>query len=91
MPFQNRVLYKCCLMMFKVKTNLVPSYVQTITPVSVVYEHNVRSAVSSDLYVSSANLKYYTRSCQYEVLYYGTISEDQSNSPQVYLYSKVDR
>ncbi len=39
---------------------------QTFTPVSVVHDHNTRSAARSDFYVSSANLKYYTRSFQYE-------------------------
>ncbi len=66
MPFQDRVSYKCCLMMFKVKNNLVPRYMQTFTPVSVVHDHNTRSAARGYFYVSIANLKYYTRSFQYE-------------------------
>ncbi len=65
MPFQDRVSYTCCLMMFKVKNNLVPSYIQTITPVLVVHDHNTRSA-AGDFYVSCPNLKYYTRSFQCE-------------------------
>ncbi len=48
--------YKRYLMMFKVKNNLV----------SVVHDHNTRSAARSDFYVSSANLKYYIRSFQYD-------------------------
>ncbi len=55
-----------CLMMFKVKNNLVPWYMQTFTPVSVVHDHNTRSAARGDCYVSRANLKYYTRGFQYE-------------------------
>ncbi len=39
---------------------------QTFTPVSVVHDHNTRSATRGDFYVSSANLKYYPRSFQYE-------------------------
>ncbi len=66
MPFQDRESYKRCLMMFKVKNNIVPRYMQTFTPVSVVHDHNTRSAARGDLYVPSANLKYYTRSFQYE-------------------------
>ncbi len=66
MPFQDRVSYKRCLMMFKVQNNLVPRYMQTFTPDSVVHDHNTRSAAIGDFYVSSANLKYYTRSFQYE-------------------------
>ncbi len=66
MPFQDGVSYKRCLMMFKVKINLVPSYMQIFTPVSVVHDNNTRSAVRGDSYVSSANLKYYTRCFQYE-------------------------
>ncbi len=38
--------------------NLVPSYMQT--PVSVVHYHNTRYAARGDVYVSSANPKYYT-------------------------------
>ncbi len=45
--------------------NLVSSYMQTFTPVSVVHDHNTRSAARGDFYVSSSNLKYYTRSFQY--------------------------
>ncbi len=52
--------------MFKVQNNLVPRYMQTFTPVSVLHDHNTRSAVRDDFYVSIANLKYYTRSFQYE-------------------------
>ncbi len=61
---------------------------QTFTPVSVVHDHKTRSAARGDFYVSSANLKYYTN--MKKVLDYGTISVDQSNSPQVYLFLKVD-
>ncbi len=39
---------------------------QTSTPVSAVHDHNTRSAARGDFYVCSANLKYYTRSFQYE-------------------------
>ncbi len=63
---EQQVSNKCCLMMFKVKNNLVPSYMQTFTSVSLVHDHNTRSASRGDLYVSSANLKYYTRRFQYE-------------------------
>ncbi len=63
MPFQDRVSYKRYLMMFKVQNNLVPRYMQTFTPVSVVHDHNTRFAARGDFY---ANLKYYTRSFQYE-------------------------
>ncbi len=66
MPFQDRVSYKHCLMLFKVKNKLVPRYMQTITPVSVVHDHNTRSSARVDIYVSSANLKYYSRCFQYE-------------------------
>ncbi len=66
MPFQDRVSYKRWLMMFKVKNNLVLRYIQTFTPVSVVHDHNIRSAARGDFYLSSANLKYYTRSFQCE-------------------------
>ncbi len=66
MPFQDRMSYKRCSMMFKVKNNLLPSYMQTFTPVSMVHVHNTRSAARGDFYVSSANLKYYTRSFQYD-------------------------
>ncbi len=52
--------------MFKVNNNLVPRYMQTFTPISVVHDHNTRFAARGDFYVSSANLKYYTRSFQYE-------------------------
>ncbi len=76
--------------MFKVKNNLVPRYMQTFTPVSMAHDHNTRSAARGDFYVSSANLKYYTRNFQYEGARYRTISVDQSNSPQVYLFLKVD-
>ncbi len=66
MPFQDRVSYKRCLIMFKVKNNFVPSYIQRFTPISVVDDHNTRSAAIGDFYVSIANLIYYTRSFQYE-------------------------
>ncbi len=39
---------------------------QTFTPVSVVHDHNTRSVAKGDFYVSSANLKYYTRNFLYE-------------------------
>ncbi len=66
MPLQDRVSYKRCLMMFKVKNNFVPSYMQTFTPVSVVHDHNTWSEARGDFYVFGAILKYYTRSFQYE-------------------------
>ncbi len=72
--------------MFKIKNILMPSYIQIFTPVSVVHDHNTWSEARGDFYVSSANLKYYIRSFQYEVLNCGTISVDQSNSPQVDLF-----
>ncbi len=65
-PFQERMTYQHCLMIIKVKHNLVPIYMQTFTPVSVVHDNNTRSAARGDFYVSSANLKYYTISFQYE-------------------------
>ncbi len=52
-------------MMFKDKNNLVRSYMQTFNPVSMVHDHNTRSA-AGDFYVSCPNLKYYTRSFQFE-------------------------
>ncbi len=58
-PFQDRASYKCCLI-FKVKNNLVPSDMQTFTPVSVVHDHNTRPAARGDIYVSSANIYIYT-------------------------------
>ncbi len=34
MPFYDRVTYKRCLMMCKVNNNLVPQYLQSVTPVT---------------------------------------------------------
>ncbi len=53
-------------------------------------DHNTPSAARGDLYVSSANLNYYTRSFQYEGTRIWAVSVDQSNSPQVYLFLKLD-
>ncbi len=50
----------------KLKHNLVPSNMQTFTPVTVMHDNNTRSAARGDFFVSIANLKYYTRSFQYE-------------------------
>ncbi len=63
LSIHDRMSYKHCLI---VKNNLVPHYMLTFTPVSVVHDHNTRSVAWSDLYASCANLKYYTRSFQYE-------------------------
>ncbi len=52
--------------MFKVKINLVPSCMQTFTPVSVVHDHNTRSAATGDSFESNPYLKYYTRRFLYE-------------------------
>ncbi len=89
MLFQDRVSYKYCLMMFKVKSYLVSRFMQTFTPVSVVHGHNTRSTAGGDFCVSSAKLKYHTRHFQYmKVLDYGTKLVDQPNSPQVNLFFK---
>ncbi len=76
--------------MFKVQNNLVPRYMQTFTPVSVAHDHNTMSAARGDFYVSSANLNITPEVFNMKVLDYGTISVDQSNSPQVYLFLIVD-
>ncbi len=48
-------------MVYKINTNLVPQYLQSVTPVRSV--HMARGA----LYTCNANLKYFTRSFKYEV------------------------
>ncbi len=55
MPFHDRVTYKICLMMCKVKTNLVPQYLQAVASV---HTHNTRSAASSGLYTCNTQLFY---------------------------------
>ncbi len=49
MPFYDRVTYKGYLMMYKVN-NLVPQYIQSVTPVTSVHSHNTRSAARRALY-----------------------------------------
>ncbi len=59
MPFYDRVTYKRCLMMYKVK-NLVPQYLQSVTPVTSVDTHNTRSVARGTLYTCTANLNCFT-------------------------------
>ncbi len=66
MPFYDRVTYKRCLMMYKVNTNLVPQYLQSVTSVTSVHTHNTRSAARAALYTCTANLNYFTRRFKYE-------------------------
>ncbi len=51
-------------------TNLVPQYLQSVTPVTSVH---TRSAARGALYICTANLNYFTRSFKNEVLDYGII------------------
>ncbi len=66
MPFYDRVTYKRCLMVYKVKTNIVQQYLQSLTPVTSVHTHNTRSAATCALNTCTANLNYFTRSFKYE-------------------------
>ncbi len=52
--------------MYKVNTNLVPQYLQSVTPVTSVHSHNTRSAARGAVYTCTANLNYFTRSFKYE-------------------------
>ncbi len=53
-------------MMYKVNTNLVPQYLQSVTPVTSVHTHNTRSAARGTLYTCTVNLNYFTRSFKNE-------------------------
>ncbi len=53
-------------MIYKVNTNLVPQYLQSVTPVISVHTHNTRPAARGALYTCTANLNYFTRSFKYE-------------------------
>ncbi len=53
-------------MMYKVNTNRVPQYLQSVTLVTSVHTHNTRSAARSALYTCTDNLNYFTRSFKYE-------------------------
>ncbi len=50
MPFYDRVTYKKCLMMYKFNTNLLPKYLQPVTPVTSVHTHYTRPAALGALY-----------------------------------------
>ena len=52
--------------MYKVKNNLVPEYLQSTAQITSVHSYNTRAAGRGDLYTSGANLKYFTRSFNYE-------------------------
>lgn len=66
MPFQDRVSYRRCIMMFKIVNNIAPNYLQTFKPISLVHSHNTRSAARGNLYHEKACLKYKTRTFQFE-------------------------
>ncbi len=66
MPFYDRITYKRCLMMYTVNNNLVPQYLQSVTPVTSVHTHNTPSAASGALYTCTAYLNYFTRRFKYE-------------------------
>ncbi len=53
-------------MMYKINTNLVPQYLQSVTPVTSVHTHNTQLAGRGALYTCTANLNYFTRSFKYE-------------------------
>ncbi len=42
-------------MMYKVNTNLIPQYLQSVTPITSVHTHNIRSAARGALYTCTAN------------------------------------
>ncbi len=48
MPMYDRVTYKRWLMMYKVNNNLVPQYLQSVTPVTSVHTHNTRNRKSEN-------------------------------------------
>ncbi len=52
--------------MYTVNNNLVPQYLQSVTPVTSVHTHNTQSAARGALYTCTANLNYFTRSFTYE-------------------------
>jgi hypothetical protein len=64
MPFNERVTFKRCILMYKVMNDMVPAYLQCFRPVS--HRHNTRSSARGQLYCNKASLKYYTRSFRYE-------------------------
>ncbi len=66
MPFYDRVTYKRCLKMYKVNTNLVPQYLQSVTLIASVHTHNTRFAAIGALYTFTTNLNYFTMSFKYE-------------------------
>ncbi len=52
--------------LYKVNTNLVSQYLQSVTPVTSVHTHSTRSAARGALYTCTANLNYFTRNFKYE-------------------------
>ncbi len=52
--------------MYTVNTNLVPQYLQSVTPVTSVPPHNPPSTARGALYACTAILNYFTRSFTYE-------------------------
>ncbi len=54
MPFYDRVIWKRCLVMYKVNNYLVPQYLQYVTSLTSVHTHNTRSAARGALYTCTA-------------------------------------
>ncbi len=68
-------------MMYKIENSLATDYLKSAAPIATKYLHNSRSVANSDLYTSGANIKYYTRSFQYEHAHlWNTLSTDIQKS-----------
>ncbi len=87
MPFSERVTYKSCLMMYEIRNSLSPDCLKSAAPVATKHDHNTRCSANGDLHTSDANLKYYTRSFQYESarLWITLSTNIQNSSPTLYL------
>ena len=65
MPFQERVNFKTCILMFKSLNGLSPSYLQNFYYVSEQHSYNTRSAARNLLCTTKASLSILTRSFKY--------------------------
>ena len=66
MPFEERVKFKTCILMFKSLNGLCPNYLQQFSYVSERHSYNTRSAANNFISTTRANLSTFTRSFKYQ-------------------------
>ena len=90
MRFDERVIYRKAVLMYKSLNNLAPNYISNIfTYTSSIHQVNLRSLTDSTLYVSKPNLEIYRKTLAYSgPKIWNTIPESVRTSPSLGVFKQ---